>query len=72
MDLSHRLDSFLFSGRRRDLWRYAEILPDPGFDASLGEGLTPMIPAERTARRLGIAALLVKDESINPTGSRGC
>ena len=56
-------------GRRRDLWRYAEILPDPGFDASLGEGSTPMVLAGRTARRLGIAALLVKDESINPTGS---
>jgi threonine synthase len=56
-------------GRPKDLRRYAELLPDPGFDGSLGEGLTPLLEARALARRLGLARVLVKDESLNPTGS---
>jgi len=57
--------------RRADLWRYAEVLPvrDPAARIALGEGWTPMIDAPRTARRLGVARVWVKDEGQNPTGS---
>jgi threonine synthase len=53
------------------LWRYPELLPPPGPSGpvTLGEGLTPMLPVERLARRAGLAACWVKDESFNPTGS---
>jgi threonine synthase len=57
--------------RRADLWRYAEVLPvrDPAARVALGEGWTPMIDAPRTADRLGVARIWIKDEGQNPTGS---
>ncbi|MDX1492673.1 MAG: threonine synthase, partial [Longimicrobiales bacterium] len=57
--------------RRADLWRYAEVLPvrDPSARVALGEGWTPLLDAPRTAKRLGVRRVLVKDEGQNPTGS---
>jgi threonine synthase len=57
--------------RQADLWRYAEVLPvrDPAARIALGEGWTPMIDAPRTARRLGVDKVWIKDEGQNPTGS---
>jgi len=53
------------------MWRYAPLLPvkDPKHIVSLGEGLTPMIKADRLAARVGVNDLWVKDEGVNPTGS---
>jgi threonine synthase len=50
------------------MWRYAEVLParEP---ISLGEGMTPMIHVRRLGARMGLEALWVKDEGLNPTGS---
>lgn len=57
--------------RRADLWRYEEVLPvrDPACQVALGEGWTPMLDAPRTADRLGVSRVWVKDEGQNPTGS---
>jgi threonine synthase len=57
--------------RRADLWRYEEVLPvrDPACQVALGEGWTPMLDAPRTADRLGVQRVWVKDEGQNPTGS---
>jgi threonine synthase len=57
--------------RQADLWRYAEVLPvrDPAARVALGEGWTPMIDAYRTAKRLGVDKVWIKDEGQNPTGS---
>ncbi len=57
--------------RRADLWRYAEVLPvrDPAKRVALGEGWTPLIESTRTADRLGVARVWIKDEGQNPTGS---
>jgi len=57
--------------RSRDVWRYPELLPvrNASFVVSLGEGWTPLVDARRLAKSLGCEALLVKDESTNPTGS---
>ena len=57
--------------RRADLWRYAEVLPvrDPKARITLGEGWTPLIDAPRTAGRLGVRKLWIKDEGQCPTGS---
>jgi threonine synthase len=59
------------AGRRADLWRYAEVLPvrDPSARVVLGEGWTPLVEAPRTAARLGVERLWIKDEGQNPTGS---
>jgi len=59
-------------GRRRwDMWRYQEVMPvrDPVHIISLGEGMTPLVPARRAGEALGLAGLLLKDEGKNPTGS---
>src|SRR5690606_30145117 len=57
--------------RRADLWRYREVLPvrDPAAMISLGEGWTPLVDAPRTASRLGVRKVWIKDEGQNPTGS---
>jgi threonine synthase len=52
------------------LWRYRDVLPvrnpDPAF--SLGEGMTPLVPLPALSRELD-ANVLMKDESLIPTGS---
>jgi threonine synthase len=57
--------------RSADLWRYQEVLPvrNRGSQIRLGEGWTPLIDAHRTANRIGIRRVWVKDEGQNPTGS---
>jgi threonine synthase len=57
--------------RQATLWRYRELLPLPLDEApvSLGEGMTPLIDCPRLGQQLGLARLLVKDESQLPTGS---
>jgi threonine synthase len=58
------------AGRAATLWRYAEALPvEAGRAITLGEGWTPLVPAPRLARALGVRELLIKDESRNPTWS---
>ena len=54
--------------RPRTLWRYAEVLPN-GETVSLGEGMTPLIPAAKLGASMGLKNLYVKDEGLNPTGS---
>jgi threonine synthase len=59
------------AARPADLWRYRELLP-VGADrtvVTLGEGWTPLVPIRDYGRRLGLPNLLVKDESLLPTGS---
>jgi len=58
----------LLAGRDPTLWRYAEMLPGVP-PITLGEGLTPLLQARRVADELGLKALFVKDEAVNPTGS---
>src|SRR6516162_2412966 len=58
--------------RQPTLWRFREFLPlrhDENI-VSLGEPVTPLIPAPETARRSGATGeLLIKDEGRLPTGS---
>src|SRR5918997_1108505 len=57
--------------RTGGLWRWRELLPvaDPARRLHLGEGGTPLLPAPRLGRELGVPGLLVKAEGLNPTGS---
>ncbi len=57
--------------RAPSLWRYREVLPVSKDDSvvSLGEGFTPLLHAQNLGRKLGMANLYLKDESLNPTGS---
>jgi threonine synthase len=51
--------------------RYADFLPSGGYDArlSLGEGFTPLVDTPTIALELGVARLLLKNETVNPTWS---
>ena len=59
------------AGRPPDLWRYHEVLPvrDPAHVTSLGEGMTPLLPLPRYGSAIGVPGLLMKDESLVPTGT---
>jgi threonine synthase len=59
------------AGRPWTMWRYREWLPLEAGESpvSLGEGGTPLLDATRIGSRAGFSRLLVKDESVNPTGS---
>ncbi|MGH7557817.1 MAG: threonine synthase [Gemmatimonadota bacterium] len=59
------------AGRRRDRWRYREVLPiGPDEEPlTLGEGGTPLLESRRIGPSLDLERLLLKDETVNPTGS---
>ena len=56
---------------KRGMWRIRSFLPLlPGEEPiTLGEGDTPLLAVPRIGARIGLPAALVKDESVNPTGS---
>ncbi len=56
------------SGRRTDLWRFAELLPSDN-PVTLGEGWTPLLTLSRIGPELGLGQLVVKEEGLNPTGT---
>jgi threonine synthase len=57
------------ASRPRDLWRYRELLPIDGEPTvGRGTGFTPLLPAPRLGRRLGIRDLWLKyDAACHPT-----
>ncbi|HBS27985.1 MAG TPA: threonine synthase [Phycisphaerales bacterium] len=58
-------------GREPTMWRYRELLPVEHDEnlVTLGEGITPLLPAPVLGSRLGVRNLVIKDESRLPTGS---
>jgi threonine synthase len=63
------LDRAQLSGQ--SIWRYHALLPvqHPERMVTLGEGMTPLLRADRLGTRLGLRHLYIKDEGQNPTGS---
>jgi threonine synthase len=54
------------SARPQNLWRYRELLPIAGEPRTgFHSGCTPLIRADRLARRLGLRELYIKDDSVN-------
>ena len=53
------------------MWRYFALLPleDDRWILSQGEGWTPLMESSRLAEALGVGRLLLKNETVNPTGS---
>ncbi len=58
-------------GRRKDMWRYREMLPlrTDAPAVCLGEGGTPLRETPRFKSAFGLNKVFIKDESVNPTGS---
>jgi threonine synthase len=60
------------AGRREiGLWRWADLLPIPdgAEPLYLGEGDTPLLTTRRLGDRLNIPGLLIKNDTLMPTGS---
>lgn len=57
--------------RKRDLWRYHELLPvlDEAARVDLQPGYTPLRRAANLAERLRLRELYAKDDTVNPTYS---
>lgn len=53
------------------MWRYFDLLPleEEEWIVSQGEGWTPLARSPRLAGRLGVGELLLKNETVNPTGA---
>ncbi|MGI8430052.1 MAG: threonine synthase [Solirubrobacteraceae bacterium] len=53
------------------LWRYGDFLPveAPPRGTTLAAGWTPLLRADRLARRLGLRELWIKNDAANPTHS---
>jgi threonine synthase len=61
----------LFDLTVTDMWKYAPLLPVdvPNGIVTLGEGGTPLIRSHHLAEKMGLASLVLKNETTNPTGS---
>lgn len=69
--LSETIQKSVILTSLQSMWRYEVFLPVLKIEnvISLGEGMTPIIHLNKLADRFGFADLLMKDESVNPTGS---
>ena len=63
----------LFEGGVTDLWKYQTLFPLASHrhrsDLSLGEGGTPLVPATKAGREIGLDEVWFKCEHLNPSGS---
>ena len=61
----------IIHNRERSMWRYFELMPLRNREniVSLGEGWTPIMEMNNLGSILGLENLILKDESLNPTGS---
>ena len=61
-----RLTRELIESRPKDLWRYRELLPAAGEPrVGAGTGFTPLLPAPRLGKALGIGDLWIKNDAVN-------
>ena len=68
--IKHAVSRDDVSGRPENLWRYRELLPVIEPRTGFHSGFTPLVRADRLAKRLGIPELYIKDDSVNhPTFS---
>lgn len=60
----------IFESGPRSIWRYAPLLPVERVpEIDLAPGYSPLLPAPRLGRALGLRHLYVKNDTINPTWS---
>src|SRR5258708_39784551 len=55
----------------KSMWRYRDLLPieDSVPVVTLGEGMTPLVKADRLGAELGLRNLYLKNDSMKPTNS---
>ena len=56
----------ILRSRKRRMWRYRELLPIDG-EPTIGQqvGFTPLVRADRLAKKLGIRTLWIKNDTVN-------
>ena len=56
----------LFESRGKNMWRYRELLPIEG-EVTVGQhvGFTPLVKADRLAKKLGVRVSHVKNDTVN-------
>ena len=56
----------VIEGREESMWRYRELLPIDG-EPTVGTqvGFTPLVKADRLAKRLGVRELYIKNDTVN-------
>ncbi len=66
-----KIDLDFFRGRTPSMWKFLSFLPLGHSEniVSIGEGSTPLLQANNINKDLNIKNLLLKNETINPTGS---
>ncbi|MCZ6623858.1 MAG: threonine synthase [Deltaproteobacteria bacterium] len=74
VELGHLARSHLLEIRKRmdmTIWRWFEFLPieERAAIVSLGEGYTPLVRSRRLGEELAIPRLLLKNDTLLPTGS---
>lgn len=69
--IGKQVDREALSRRPASMWRYRELSPigDEPIAVSLGEPMTPLLECARLGGQLGLERLMIKDESVMPTGS---
>jgi threonine synthase len=69
--LKGKLTRAVIESRPQNLWRYRELLPvESEPEIGLYSGWTPLVKADRLAKKLGVDELYIKDDSVNhPTFS---
>ncbi|HEY7131296.1 MAG TPA: threonine synthase, partial [Candidatus Limnocylindrales bacterium] len=62
------LSRAVIEARPAGIWRYLELLPvDDRPERGLAVGSTPLVPAERLGRAIGVEQLWLKDDTRNPS-----
>jgi threonine synthase len=63
--------SELFEGGVTGLWKYQELYPlsSHQHELDLGEGGTPLVPASKVGRKIGLEKVWFKCDHLNPSGS---
>jgi threonine synthase len=61
----------LAANKNYSMWRYLSLMPvrEESLDRTLRVGWTPLYSSNRLADELGLQALYIKDDGLNPTGS---
>ncbi|MDD3919977.1 MAG: threonine synthase [Eubacteriales bacterium] len=61
----------LANDRNNSMWRYAPLMPikGEGLERFLRVGWTPLYRSNRLGNQLGLKALYIKDDGLNPTAS---
>ncbi len=67
----HSVSRAVIEARPPSMWRYWEFLPllDASKKVDIGAGYTPLVRAERLAKKLGVTNLYIKNDTLNPTFS---